>query len=270
MDIQGCIDPKIIMLKLSELTPDDEQPREYFDPDRLADLKNSIQASGIITPLLYRDASGKKIIVSGEYRYRAAKELGLDKVPAQLVLRDYQIVALSENIQRNSLTAMEEARGVKRLLDLGMDRKEIMHKLGKAENTISEMLKPTELPEEMQKEALTSAFWSRNKLLMLAKLKGKKQQDAFVKMKAAVDKKEAAKKQKREKGPSGSIGKGDTKTKSTKGESGTKHIVFNSRVSKFHDRIKKEIGKKWITKDKDKLKKELDALIKTIEEFLSK
>ena len=266
MSVQECIDQTITMLKLSELSPDTEQPRSYFDPDKLDELKKSIKSSGIITPLLYREDKGKKIIVSGEYRYRAAKELRLDTVPAQKVLKDHQIIALSENMLRNTLTAMEEARGVKRLLVSGLDRKEVMEKLGKAESTISEILKPTELPVEMQKEALKSAFWSRKMLLGLARIKDTKKQNArFEKMKLIVEGFEAEKKRRKEK----VTGKVEPEKKETKRTPGRKITVFNNQVSSFHGRIKKQMEKKWEAGDKGKLKKELEALVETIKEFLT-
>ena len=204
MSIESYIDPTVSMIELAELSPDPEQPRDHFDEDEMDALEASIKVGGIITPLLYRIDGDKKIIVSGERRYKAATALKLPEVPAQLVLRDYQLVALFENIQRNSLTAMEEAIGLSRLEEAGMSRPELMKKFGKAESTISEILKPAELPEDIRKEALSSAFWSRNKLLKLAKTQDKDKKKGennllpeFGKMKAAVDKKKFAKERKR-------------------------------------------------------------------------
>ena len=268
MSLQDCIDQTITMLKLSELSPDSKQPRVYFDPDKLDELKKSIKASGIITPLLYREDNGKKIIVSGEYRYKAAKAINLDEVPAQKVLKDYQIIALSENMLRNSLTAMEEALGVQRLIDSGLDRKEVMEKLGKAESTISEILKPAKLPDVIQKEALKSAFWSRNKLLVLVRIKDPNKQKArFEKMKVDVEKLEAEKKIKKEK-PTGNVEPEKKETKKTRTPD-RKITVFNTNVSSFHVRIKKQMAKKWEDGDKGKLRKELEALKITIEDFLA-
>lgn len=272
MNINDCVDQAITMLKVSELFPDPEQPRQYTDEDKMDELQQSMAAQGIITPLLYRVAYDKNIIVCGERRYEAAKRLGWAEVPARLVLKDHETIALLDNMQRNSLTAMEESLGVNRLLEKpGVDRKQIMDKLGKAESTISEMLKPIKLPNAMQEAALTSAFWSRSKLLKLAGIKDEAKQLAeFEKMKAIVDEKEVKKRKKTENRRADILeDKASAKPKNSQESSDKKIAVFKSHVTKLHERVKKEMTKNWQRQDKGRLKKELEALVKTINEFLS-
>lgn len=158
-------------IALSQLHPDPEQPRRYFAPDQLKELKESIEANGILNPLLYRFEDGKKIIVSGERRYRAAKEINLEEVPAFLVTGKHQITALTDNMQHCSLLPMEEARAANKIInDYSITQEELGKKLGKAQNTMSELLKLCHLPDEIQNEAMRSPFWSKNRLLKLAKI----------------------------------------------------------------------------------------------------
>jgi ParB family chromosome partitioning protein len=170
MELQSCIAEEIEYIPLEELSADPDQPRKYFDPDRLDELKKSIQENGILDPLWYRkDDQGNKIIVSGEYRYRAAMELKLSTVPTRLVLRDHAFIAIAENLTRNGLIPMEKARAIKSLITDTFNQADVAKKLGLAESSISEIIKPTDLPENIQQEALTSAFWSNNILLKLAR-----------------------------------------------------------------------------------------------------
>jgi ParB family chromosome partitioning protein len=194
----SCVDARIEQISLNDLAADPNQPRRYFDPDKLAELTDSIKIHGIIVPLLYREENERKILVSGECRYKAAKELDLETVPAQKVLRDYEFIALAENITRNTLTPMEKARAVSNLKEKHGDQVAIAKRLGLAESTVSEIVKPCELPEDMQEEALKSGFWSRNKLLKLAKAKPAEREKLFEAMKKDVARKEASKLAKRE------------------------------------------------------------------------
>jgi len=166
------VSSKIEMLKISEILPDSNQPRRYFDKQQLEELKGSISANGIITPILYRVDGDKKIIVSGERRYKAVSELGLEELPAQFVSGNYRVIALTENLQRNSLLPMEEARAIQDIINAsGLAQQTVAAQLGKAESTISEILKLNSLPSGIQEAAITSPLWSRNKLLKLSKLK---------------------------------------------------------------------------------------------------
>lgn len=182
---------EIECIALSQLHPDPEQPRRYFAPDQLKELKESIEANGILTPLLYRIEDGKKIIVSGERRYRAAKELNLEEVPACLVTGKHQITALTDNMQHCSLLPMEEARAANKIInDYGITQEELGKKLGKAQNTMSELLKLCHLPDEIQNEAMRSHFWSKNRLLKLAKINDRKKQHVeFEKLKQMHERK---------------------------------------------------------------------------------
>jgi ParB family chromosome partitioning protein len=119
-------------LLLSQIVLPDSQPRRYFDPDATETLKRSIEEKGILQPLLVRPVSENAFeLVAGERRYRAARELGLAKVPVTIrELSDLEAaeVALAENLQREDLNPIEETEGVLKLLalKLEMDRDDVV------------------------------------------------------------------------------------------------------------------------------------------------
>lgn len=252
---------------LSDLQPDPEQPRKYFDPEQMEDLKNSIAAIGIQVPLFYRlDTEQKKIIVSGERRYKAAKDLSLATVPAYRVTGDYQIISLTENIQRSSLLPMEEARAIKAAIEsLGITQEQLSEKLGKGPSTISEMLKPNALPMSMQTEALQSHLWSRNKLLTLAKIKNSnKQQVEFEKMKQAIEEK-IARKQKKENSitPTEAEAAEKMATKDCR-----RAVALKSHCAKIRERIARETKKAMPDELRKEVEREFKMLIEELERFL--
>jgi len=126
------------------------QPRVDFDQDALQELANSIKAQGVVQPILVRPLSnGKHEIVAGERRWRAAQMAGLHEVPVVIrKLDDKQAMsmALIENIQREDLSPLEEARGLSRLLDeFDMTHDMIAEAVGRSRSTISNMLRLLEL-----------------------------------------------------------------------------------------------------------------------------
>jgi ParB family chromosome partitioning protein len=267
MVISNCVEAKITEIPLSELVPDENQPRKYIDQDRLEELIKSIRENGIVTPLLYREENGKKILVSGEYRYKAATELKYAVVPAQLVLRDYEFVAVTENLLRNSLTPMEQAVAVKSLIKGELQQVDVARKLGRAESNVSEIIKPSELPQDIQDEALKNAFWSRNKLLQLVRAKDEARRNAlFEKMKLDVARRIKARQKRQEKTP-------DAKPETAQGKekiSPKARIIsgINSKAKSFSEKLKKELAQKWDARDKKQVRKELKALAEAIHEFL--
>ena len=136
------------------------QPRQYFDEDKLAELKNSIKENGIIQPLIVSKSKNEDgyDLIAGERRYRAAKELGFKKVPA--IIKDVAGVlaleiALIENIQRQDLNVIEEANCYLRLIDeYKLTHEELSVKVGKDRATITNMLRLLSLPEEVKKELI--------------------------------------------------------------------------------------------------------------------
>ncbi|MHB8232167.1 MAG: ParB/RepB/Spo0J family partition protein [bacterium] len=136
------------------------QPRQYFDEDKLAELKNSIKENGIIQPLIVVKSKngGEYDLIAGERRYRAAKELNFKKVPA--IIKDVSGVfaleiALIENIQRQDLNVIEEANCYLRLIEeYKLTHEELSVKVGKDRATITNMLRLLSLPDEIKKELI--------------------------------------------------------------------------------------------------------------------
>ena len=260
------VSSKIEMLKISEISPDNNQPRRYFDKQQLEELKGSISVNGIITPILYRVDGDKKVIVSGERRYKAASELGLEELPAQLVSGDYRVIALTENLQRNSLLPMEEARAIQDIINAsGLAQQDVAVQLGKAESTISEILKLNSLPSGIQEAAITSPLWSRNKLLKLSKLKDDKQQAEFKKMLEAIEKKEAAKKSRDS--SSGEAGQSPTAQPPNMSQMDRRLNVFKGHIQKLRDRIKKDVEKITDARFREGIEKEIRALLDEVSAY---
>lgn len=260
------VSSKIEILKISEILPDSNQPRRYFDKQQLEELKGSISVNGIITPILYRVDGDKKVIVSGERRYKAASEIGLEELPAQLVSGDYRVIALTENLQRNSLLPMEEARAIQDIINAsGLAQQDVAVQLGKAESTISEILKLNSLPSGIQEAAITSPLWSRNKLLKLSKLKDDKQQAEFKKMLEAIEKKEAAKNSRDS--SSGEAGQKPTAQPPNMSQMDRRLNVFKGHIQKLRDRIKKDVEKITDARFREGIEKEIRALLDEVSAY---
>ena len=136
------------------------QPRQYFDEDKLAELKNSIKENGIIQPLIVARSKneGEYDLIAGERRYRAARELNFRKVPT--IIKDVAGVlaleiALIENIQRQDLNVIEEANCYLRLIDeYKLTHEELSVKVGKDRATITNMIRLLSLSDEIKKELI--------------------------------------------------------------------------------------------------------------------
>ena len=142
----------IRQLSIEELVANPDQPRKQFDQTSLEELSQSIKEHGIIQPLVATPHKDKYRIVAGERRYRASILAGLKKVP--VIVRNHQEleeleIALVENVQRVDLSPLEQAVSIIRLRDqFSLSATQIAHKLGKAETTISNIVRLINLPKE--------------------------------------------------------------------------------------------------------------------------
>ncbi len=158
-DDAGRGDPSgTLLLPLSEIEPNRAQPRKTFDEERLMTLKESIVQNGVITPITVRRlSSGRYQIIAGERRWRAAKMAGLSEIPAMVLEADDRqtmVFALIENLQREDLDPIEEAKGYHSLMeDFGMTQEDIAAKVGKSRPAIANALRLLQLPDVTQ-EAL--------------------------------------------------------------------------------------------------------------------
>jgi len=143
-----------VSLPISQVEPGLNQPRKRFDPEALSDLADSIRIHGIIQPLTVRRlASGYYQIIAGERRWRAAKEAGLMEVPAVIIEADDRKVmelGLIENLQREDLNSVEEARGYQTLItDYGLTQEQVAQQMGKSRPAIANTLRLLALPEDI-------------------------------------------------------------------------------------------------------------------------
>ena len=141
-------------IKISDIVPCSFQPRTEFDRDALESLAQSIKEKGVLQPLLVRKKNDKYEIIAGERRWRAAQLAGLEKVPAIVKdLSDSETleIALIENLQRENLSAIEEAEGLNRLMSEYEYTQEVIGKvIGKSRSYIANTLRLLGLPEEIK------------------------------------------------------------------------------------------------------------------------
>jgi len=144
------------LVPLSVIQPNRLQPRQAFAEDAIAELAESIRQKGILQPLLVRRINGGFELIAGERRFRAAQRAGLDRVPVSV--RDADDVemlemALIENIQRENLNPLEEARAYRRLMDeFHLTQDEVAQQVGKDRSTVANTVRLLQLPAEVQRE----------------------------------------------------------------------------------------------------------------------
>lgn len=139
---------------LDQVVPSPLQPRKEFVAEQITELMESIREHGIIQPLIVRPVNGKLELIAGERRLRASRELGLKEVPVivrQASDRDVLEMALIENIQREGLNAIEEARAYDRLAnEFQMKQEDIAKRVGKNRATVANAIRLLDLAESVQ------------------------------------------------------------------------------------------------------------------------
>jgi ParB family chromosome partitioning protein len=139
---------------LDRLEPNPYQPRSSMDPARLAELSASIRESGLVQPILVRPRGERFQIIAGERRWRAAQAAGLTTIPVTVRdVPDAQVLelALVENVQREELTALEEAQAFARLQsEFHLTQEEIARRVGRERSTIANTLRLLRLPRELR------------------------------------------------------------------------------------------------------------------------
>ena len=143
-----------VTLKISEIEPNRDQPRKDFDESALAELAHSISQHGVLQPLLVRPLIGGGYqIVAGERRYRACRMAGVTEVPVvirELSDSETMELALIENLQRENLTPIEEAKGFGVLVDeYGMSQEEVSQVVGRSRSAVANSLRLLNLPKEV-------------------------------------------------------------------------------------------------------------------------
>lgn len=171
--------PSITMLDINTIIPNKYQPRKIFDENALNSLAESIKQYGIINPILVRQKEDKYEIIAGERRYRAAKKIGLTQVPVIIKTADEQEMselALIENIQRQELSPIEEAKSYEEIIRIGNQTQEsLAKKIGKSQASIANKIRLLSLPQEVQ-DALANKKISERHARSLLKLDSREKQ----------------------------------------------------------------------------------------------
>ena len=146
---------KLLNLKMDKIVTNSNQPRKYFDNEKMSELKDSIKNSGLLQPITVRKIlNGKYEIVAGERRYRACRELGMESIPVIEInvgdARGYELSVL-ENIQRENLNPIEEAESYLMLMEVyGYTQEKLSEKLGKTRSSVSNKMRILKLPASVK------------------------------------------------------------------------------------------------------------------------
>ncbi|MGN0735640.1 MAG: ParB/RepB/Spo0J family partition protein [Anaerovoracaceae bacterium] len=163
---------KVVQIPVSMIAANPEQPRKVFRDDELEELTKSISEYGVLQPLIVKRAEGRRfILVAGERRLRAAGLAGLKTVPAivrELQDKEAALIALVENVQRENLNFLEEARAYKKLMeDFNLTQGEIARRVSKQQSTISNKIRILSLPDDVQEAIIQNGLTERHARALL-------------------------------------------------------------------------------------------------------
>ena len=171
--VENATKEDIVEVNVSELRSNPYQPRQTFDQEKLVELSNSIKEFGVLEPIIIKKSIKGYEIVAGERRKKACELVGIEKIPA--IIKDFtdeemMQIALLENIQRENLTAIEEAEAIANLLKvLNITQDELGKRIGKSRSYITNLLGLLNLPEEVKTDIL-NGFISMGHAKILSKL----------------------------------------------------------------------------------------------------
>ena len=144
----------VLYIDINDIKPNSAQPRLTFNEEKLTELANSIKTNGVIQPLIVRKSTNGYELVAGERRWRASRIAGLTKVPC--IIRNFDdkqnaIVAIIENMQREDLNPIEEAKGLKAMTDkYGFTQEQVSNSLGRSRTYIANSIRLLKLPDDIQ------------------------------------------------------------------------------------------------------------------------
>ena len=146
---------EIEQVKIELIKPNKYQPRTIFSEEKIEELARTIHTHGVIQPIVIRKIGEENYeIIAGERRYRAMKKLGWTEVPAiirDLMIKKLHLLHLIENLQREELTAIEEAYAYEKLIELhSLTQEALAQRLGKGQSTVANKLRLLKLPEEIK------------------------------------------------------------------------------------------------------------------------
>jgi ParB family transcriptional regulator, chromosome partitioning protein len=176
---------KVVQLNLTDVDPDPNQPRRYFDQKGLEELAASIRDRGQLNPVLVRphpQTDGRFMLIGGERRYRVLKSLERESILAIVLTvneQEAREIALIDNLQRSDLSPFEEAAGYQRLIDeFKYTQEQVAQTVGKDQTNVSMTLRLNDLPKKIKNDEMAHRV-SKSVLLELARVEDKKQQGSL-------------------------------------------------------------------------------------------
>src|SRR3990167_7897714 len=170
-------------MKTAQIKDNALQPRLHYGEEKLADLIASIKEKGVLQPILVRESKDGYEVVAGERRLRAARALNLEEVPVILKKVSDQealVIALVENIQREELNPIEEAKAFRRLIDdFQLSQDDVAQSVGKDGSTISNTLRLLKLPDNIQEALFSGALSMGHARALLGVEDSEEQQEIF-------------------------------------------------------------------------------------------
>lgn len=163
---------EVIKIDINKIVPNRYQPRTVFDDEKIEELSRTIHTHGVIQPIVVRPYGEQYEIIAGERRYRAMKKLQWTEVPT--IVRDLNdketaSIALIENLQREELTAIEEALAYQQLLELhSLTQEALAQRLGKGQSTVANKLRLLKLPQFVQDAILKREITERHARALIA------------------------------------------------------------------------------------------------------
>jgi ParB family transcriptional regulator, chromosome partitioning protein len=163
---------EVIKIPIEKIIPNRYQPRTVFDDEKIEELSRTIHTHGVIQPIVVRPFGEQYEIIAGERRYRAMKKLEWTEVPAivrNLNDKETASIALIENLQREELTAIEEALAYQQLLELhSLTQEALAQRLGKGQSTVANKLRLLKLPQFVQNAILNRELTERHARALIA------------------------------------------------------------------------------------------------------
>lgn len=157
---------EIRQIPIDQIVPNPYQPRTVFDDEKIEELCQTIRTHGLIQPIVVRIRNNQYELIAGERRLRASKKLGMERIPA--IVKEFNdtqtaSIALIENLQREGLTAIEEAVAYQKLIDLhNLTQESLAQRLGKGQSTIANKLRLLHLPQQVQESLLARKITERH------------------------------------------------------------------------------------------------------------
>jgi ParB family chromosome partitioning protein len=183
-DAELTANEEVQQLAIKDIVPNRFQPRTLFDEDRIAELAQTIRTHGVIQPIVVRVRDDKYEIIAGERRWRAVTSLQWETIPA--IVKEFNdsqtaSIALIENLQREGLTAIEEATAYAKLIEIhNLTQESLAQRLGKGQSTIANKLRLLHLPQAVQDAILNRDISERHARALIA-LKDAEAQEAVLK-----------------------------------------------------------------------------------------